>query len=213
MSTVKARPDRQELTGLSDEQLAELVVQGNRDAFDEIYERHSKQIYNFVKKQVQSQEAAEDITQDVFLRLFRAAAHFDRTRQLSSYLYKIAVNEVRRYYHRLSRQQVSSLNEPVRSHEDSRERGDIVAAATTTKSDTGQGDLTTGYLQGLINRLPPEQKEVVLLKVYRELTFEEIAWIVNAPLSTVLSRMRYAIQKLRRWMEEQGIEEDELRRD
>jgi len=213
MSTVKASPDRKELARLTDEQLVELVAQGDRDAFDEVYERYSKQLYNFVKKQVQNQEASEDITQEVFLRLFRSATRFDPSRQLSSYLYKIAVNEVRRYYQKLAGKPVSSLNEPVGDGNDGRERGDVLAAETSAAEPAAQDRLTTGYLQGLIDRLPREQKEVVLLKVYRERTFEEIAEIVDAPLSTVLSRMRYAIQKLRRWMEEQGINEDELRKD
>jgi len=211
MSTVKAGPDGQQLLQLDDEQLITLVARGNRDAFDEVYRRFSKQIYNFVKKQVQDREAAEDITQEVFLRLYRAAAHFDPARQLSSYLYKIAVNETRRHFQKLAGTQVLSLNEPIGSDDANRERADAVADASVA-DEAAEGRLTTGYLRGLIDRLPHEQREVVLLKVYSERTFEEIARIVDAPLSTVLSRMRYAIQKLRRWMEEQGIEEDELRK-
>jgi len=211
MPTVRASQEGRELPRLTDEQLMGLVAQGNRNAFDNVYERYSNQIYNFIKKQVQDQDAAEDIAQETFTRLFKSARSFNPERRLSSYVYKIAVNETRRYYQKLSTAQVLSLNEPVSRDEDSREKGDTIA--DTSAEEMAQSGLTTGYLQGLIDRLPPEQKMVMLLKVYQDLTFEQIAQIMDKPLSTVLSRMRYAVQKLRRWMEEQGVKEDELRRD
>ena len=174
----------------------EFAAQGEQSAFDQLYERYHMRIFNFIKKQVRDQQSAEDLTQDVFLRLFKSLASFDPERKLSSYLYKIAVNEVRRFYQKAAGHQAFSLNEPVLDGEGPEEE---VSERLTRKS-----------LRVLIDRLPPEQKMVVLLKVYNELTFEEIAQVMDRPLSTVLSRMRYALQKLRRWMDQEGITADEL---
>ncbi len=194
-------------TEATDEELYEQVAEGNKEAFDELFERYQNQIYNFIKKQVKSQQAAEDITQEVFLRLFRAAKNFDPTKQFSSYLYKIAVNEVRRYYQREMAQQAYSLNEPMADTEDGRERGDLIPADQVGPEEGMYDKFNSAHLQALIDKLPPDQKMVVLLKVYQGLTFEEIAHIMDKPLSTVLSRMRYAIQKLQKWMasEEGGV--------
>jgi RNA polymerase sigma-70 factor (ECF subfamily) len=167
-------------------------------------------IYNFIKKQVREQQTTEDLTQEVFLRLFKSLSSFDPERQLSSYLYKIAVNEIRRYYQKAATQQTFSLNEPVAEGEDARERAELMPSADEGPEDKVSEKMTRRTLRTLIDRLPPEQKMVVLLKVYNELTFEEIAAVVDRPLSTVLSRMRYALQKLRRWMDQEGISANEL---
>ncbi len=186
--------------GVTDEELYLLVGKGERKSFDILFERFQSQIYNFVKKQVRDQETAEDITQEVFLRLFKAAKNFDPSKKFSSYLYKIAVNEIRRHYQRIAGEQAYSLNEPLTDYDDTRERGEIVADENASPEEGLYRRLNSAYLQSLIDKLPPEQRMVVLLKVYQGLTFEEIARIMDKPLSTVLSRMRYAVQKLRKWM-------------
>jgi len=194
----------------SDEELMELAAQGEQSAFDQLYERYHMRIYNFIKKQVRDQQSTEDVTQEVFLRLFKSLASFDPERKLSSYLYKIAVNEIRRFYQKAATQQAFSLNEPVLDGEDARERAELLASEGEGPEGEVSERMTRKSLRVLIDRLPPEQKMVVLLKVYNELTFEEIAQVMDRPLSTVLSRMRYALQKLRRWMDEEGITADEL---
>lgn len=194
----------------SDEELMEFAAQGEQGAFDQLYERYHMRIYNFIKKQVGNQQSAEDLTQDVFLRLFKSLKSFDPERKLSSYLYTIAVNEIRRFYQKAAGQQAFSLNEPVSDGEDARERAELLASDGEGPEEITSERLTRKSLRVLIDRLPPEQKMVVLLKVYNELTFEEIAQVMNRPLSTVLSRMRYALQKLRRWMDEEGITANEL---
>ncbi len=194
----------------SDEELMQLVAKGDRKAFDKVYDRYHRQIYNFIKKQVVQRAAAEDIMQEVFVRLFRSARRFDPDKQLSSYLYKIAVNEVRRHYQKASISQGFSLNEPLSGEDDTRERIDLMPDERQMPDVQVREEFARRTLRQLIDRLPPEQKMVVLLKVYDEMTFEEIAQIMDRPLSTVLSRMRYALQKLRRWMDDEGITQDEL---
>jgi RNA polymerase sigma factor (sigma-70 family) len=199
-----------ELPVQTGEELMQLVAAGDRKAFDEVYDRYHRQMYNFIKKQVVQRAAAEDITQEVFVRLFKAARRFDPDKQLTSYLYKIAVNEIRRHYQKASSTQAFSLNEPLAAEDDGRERIDLMSDERQMPEAQVQEEFARRTLRQLIDRLPPEQKMVVLLKVYDELTFEEIAQIMDRPLSTVLSRMRYALQKLRRWMDDEGITQNEL---
>lgn len=194
---------------VSDEELMTLAAGGREAAFNDLFERYQGRIYNFIKKQVVSEDAAEDITQEVFLRLYKSIKSYDPTRQFSSYLYKIAVNEIRRYYQKLASAQAYSLNDPVLDAEDGRERGDILPGDTGPELKVSS-DLTGEVVRKLIDRLPAEQKMVILLKVYEQLTFEEIAKVMDRPLSTVLSRMRYALQKLSKWISEEGNGYDEL---
>jgi DNA-directed RNA polymerase specialized sigma24 family protein len=86
----------------SDEDLMVLAANGQQTAFNKLFERYQVRIYNFIKKQVVAQDAAEDVTQEVFFRLYKSIKSYDPSRQFSSYLYKIAVNEIRRFYQKLA---------------------------------------------------------------------------------------------------------------
>lgn len=188
----------------TDEVLLVKIAQKDEAAFNTIFDRYSRQIYNFINKQVAERESVEDLVQEVFLRVFKSAKNFDPEKKFSSWIYKIALNEVKRHWKRTSSRQTFSLNTPLGDEGGDSERQDLIKDQRITPDTSAEKDLFSKNLKSLIDRLPEKQKTVVLLKVYNELTFEEIAEICECPLSTVLSRMRYAVSKLRRWL---GIEE------
>jgi RNA polymerase sigma-70 factor, ECF subfamily len=191
--------------GPPDEQLLSRIAAGDAGAFNAIFDRYHRQIFNFISKQVGERESVEDLAQEVFLRVYKSAKNFDATKKFSSWIYKIALNEVKRHWKRSSTRQTYSLNAPFSDDSGDSERADFIEDQRTPPEETAQTELFTRDLRTLIDRLPEKQKTVVLLKVYQELTFEEISEICGCPLSTVLSRMRYAVNKLRRWL---GLEED-----
>ena len=190
----------------TDEELVGRLAAGDSAAFNVIFDRYHKPIYNFIKKQVAERESVEDLAQEVFMRVFKSAKNFDVTKKFSSWVYKIALNEVKRHWKRTGSRQTFSLNVPVGDEGGDSERGDFLEDQRIAPEASTEQKLFSRDLKTLIDRLPEKQKTVVLLKVYNELTFEEIAEICECPLSTVLSRMRYAVSKLRRWL---GIEEGE----
>lgn len=188
----------------SNEYIVSQIAAGDAKAFDIIFDRFHRQIYNFISKQVQDQQSVEDLVQEVFLRVFKSAKNFDVEKKFSSWIYKIALNEVKRYWKRTISKPTFSLNTPLGAESGDSERQDFIEDLRLTPVTSTEKDLFTKNLKTLIDRLPEKQKTVVLLKVYQELTFEEIAEICECPLSTVLSRMRYAVSKLRNWL---GISE------
>lgn len=190
----------------TDEELVGRLAAGDSAAFNVIFDRYHKPIFNFIKKQVAERESVEDLAQEVFMRVFKSAKNFDVEKKFSSWIYKIALNEVKRHWKRTGSRQTFSLNVPVGDEGGDSERGDFLEDQRIAPEASTEQKLFSRDLKTLIDRLPEKQKTVVLLKVYNELTFEEIAEICECPLSTVLSRMRYAVSKLRRWL---GIEEGE----
>jgi RNA polymerase sigma-70 factor (ECF subfamily) len=193
--------------GPTDEELVGQLAAGDKQAFNEVFERYHRQIYNFINKQVNDRESVEDLAQEVFMRVFKSARNFDVEKKFTSWLYKIALNEVKRHWKRTGARQTFSLNTPVGQDSGDAERGEFIEDHRVVPAQEAESDLFSRNLRQLIDRLPEKQRTVVLLKVYQELTFEEIAEICDCPLSTVLSRMRYAINKLRRWM---GVEEGDV---
>lgn len=191
---------------LTDEELVGQLAAGDKAAFNEVFDRYHRQIFNFINKQVNERESVEDLTQEVFMRVYKSAGNFDVSKKFTSWLYKIALNEIKRHWKRTGARQTFSLNTPVGRNAGDAERGEFIEDHRVAPAAEAESDLFSRNLRQLIDRLPEKQRTVVLLKVYQELTFEEIAEICDCPLSTVLSRMRYAVNKLRRWM---GAEESE----
>lgn len=188
----------------TDEELMREIAAGDFGAFDTLFGRYHQQIYNFVRKQINSPQSAEDLVQEVFLRVFRSAKGFDPEKKFSSWMYRIALNEIKRHWKRSTARQAYSLNAPIGDGSADAERQDLIEDQHPGPAEVFETESFSGELRTLIDRLPEKQKTVVLLKVYQELTFEQIAEICECPLSTVLSRMRYAVSKLRRWL---GLEE------
>lgn len=189
-----------------DELLMQITAQGNLSAFDQVFDRYYKPIYNFVRKNLFFDDIdCDDVTQEIFVRVFKSAKNFDTTKKLSSWIYQIAINEVRRYYKSSLRRRVYSLNDPIQENEDSIEKSETIVANNINPEADSLYSLRKNILAKAIDKLPDKQKMVVMLKVYQELTFEEISQILNCPLSTVLSRMRYAVRKLRTELEEDNF--------
>ncbi len=189
----------------SDEELVVRLAAGDAGAFDQVFDRYHKQIYNFIRKQVSERENIEDLVQEVFLRVFKSAKNFDPEKKFSSWVYKIALNEVKRHWKKSAAKQTYSLNTPVGDEGSDSERQDFIEDLRELPENVLERENFSETLKVLIDRLPDKQRTVVILKIYHELTFEEISEICECPLSTVLSRMRYAVNKLRRWL---GVDED-----
>ena len=176
------------------------VASQDMRSFNVVFNRYYKQIFNFIKKNVHDFKEAEDITQEVFLRIYKSAARFDPERKFSSWIYKIAFNEIKRHFSKAAGKRTSSINEPLDEGGGGAERGDLLEFSGLGPEASTEAAKQTQQIKKLIETLPEKQRTVVILKVYQELTFEEIAQILDCPLSTVLSRMRYAVKKLHNMM-------------
>ncbi len=194
------------LEQLTSEEIVGRIAAGDAKAFDVLFDRFHRQIYHFIAKQVADRHVVEDIMQEVFLRVFKSAKNFDVEKKFSSWVYMIALNEVKRHWKRSQSRKAFSLNTPLGSEGGDSEHQDFIEDVRATPVSKTEQDMFSKDLKELIDRLPEKQKTVVLLKVYQELTFEEIAEICECPLSTVLSRMRYAVSKLRRWLDVEEAE-------
>lgn len=192
---------------LTDEELMSGVANADVKSFNVLFNRYYKQIFNFIKKNVHDYTSSEDITQEVFMRIYKSAARFDPERKFSSWIYKIAFNEVKRYYTKSAARKTSSINEPLDASSGSTERSDLLEHTGLGPELTTESEKRVQQIKILIETLPEKQRTVVILKVYQELTFEEISQVLDCPLSTVLSRMRYAVKKMQRALD--GEDSDE----
>jgi RNA polymerase sigma-70 factor (ECF subfamily) len=175
----------------SDAELLERMASGDREALALIFRRHHGTVYRFSRQMLGSKEAAEDVTQDVFMALTKSARRFNpAVGSLSTYLYGIARNMVLQHYkRRRSRIEVDI---------DTLGREDDAALAATAADPTESISRTqlTQHLRLAILRLPVHYREIVVLCELNGLSYEEAAAVAGCPVGTVRSRLSRARQML-----------------
>jgi RNA polymerase sigma-70 factor (ECF subfamily) len=186
----------------TDEMLMVRYQRGERKAFVELVRRHNKPIYNFVLRQLRTPSVAEDLTQDVFMRLVQNAAEFKHEARFSTWLYTIARNLCIDQLRKLSHRRHASLDQPQRDGaepSDSRPLGETVAD-TNAQASAERGALSSEVRSSIVkavDSLPDDQREVFLLREVANLPFRDIAEITGVGENTVKSRMRYALDRLK----------------
>jgi RNA polymerase sigma-70 factor (ECF subfamily) len=160
---------------------ADLILKtrkGDVEAYNLLISRWEKRVFNYLLRIVANREDAFDLSQDVFLKAYQNIRKLEDTSRFGPWLYRIAHNEAYSMF-RKRKPEVpeSELPERATGHAFPMEMSLAVTAA--------------------LDRLSPDQKETVLLKVYQGFKFEEIAEIVSAPVSTVKSRLYTALDLLK----------------
>jgi RNA polymerase sigma-70 factor (ECF subfamily) len=186
----------------ADEALMLRFQGGDRASFALLVKRHKTPIYNFILRQVRAAPAAEDLTQDVFVKIVQKAAEFKHEARFTTWAYAIARNVCIDHLRKMSLRRHPSLD-----HSDSGEgptlgerTADLRPTATVDRSAIG-AELGVRITRA-VEELPAEQREVFLLREVGHVPFKDIAQITGVPENTVKSRMRYALERLQQALEE-----------
>jgi RNA polymerase sigma-70 factor (ECF subfamily) len=186
----------------SDEALMLRFQSGDRAAFGILVRRHKTAIYNFILRQVRTPPSAEDLAQDVFVKIVQNAADFKHEARFTTWAYAIARNVCIDHLRKMSLRRHPSLD-----HSDSGEgptlgerTADSRPGASVDRSAIG-AELAVRITRA-VEELPPEQREVFLLREIGHVPFKDIAEMTNVPENTVKSRMRYALERLQEALEE-----------
>ncbi|HYP97750.1 MAG TPA: RNA polymerase sigma factor [Polyangiaceae bacterium] len=183
----------------TDEILMVRYQRGERKAFVELVRRHNRPIYNFVLRQLRVPSVAEEVTQDVFMRLVQNAAEFKHEARFLTWLYTIARNLCIDQLRKLSHRRHASLDQPQVEQSDAPLLGDTVAD-TNPQASAERNALSSEVRSSIVkavDSLPDDQREVFLLREVANLPFRDIAEITGVGENTVKSRMRYALDRLK----------------
>ena len=191
-----------QLRELADEQLVSLYQEGNNSAFDTLLKRYQQKVFSYLLYSVKSQELAEDLFQDVFMKMVVRIKNgqYAENGKFSSWMMRIVHNHLIDYYRTTPTALVISNDE---SEVDLFNNADIAVNENREKEMIDQQTLRE--IKELIALLPDPQREVLLMRVKDELSFKEIADKTNCSINTALGRMRYAILNLRHMAYERGI--------
>jgi RNA polymerase sigma-70 factor (ECF subfamily) len=189
-------------TEQSDERLMQRYRGGDVGAFEELMHRHRATVHHFLLRLVGDAARAEDLAQDTWLRIVAAAPRWERRARFTTWALSIARNaaldEARRAAHRATE-----------SLDGARAGGfsllEAVAGDELAPDRAAESRLLRPKLEAALAALPIEQREVFVLREYAGVPFAEIAEITGAPVPTVKSRMRYALEALRGKLARMGV--------
>src|SRR5215204_1975673 len=189
------------VTNPIDSDLVAAAREGSHEAFDAIVERHRRHVYQLCYRFVGNHEDASDLTQDVFIRAYRALRSFKGDAALSTWLYRIAVN--------VSLNKVGAKTprpEPLDAL--LRANDGRIASADESASDAVLREERAARVRAAIARLPKKQRATLILRVYHELPHEQIAGILGSSVGAVKANFFHALNNLRKLMLEAGTTDD-----
>lgn len=191
---------------VADEVLMLRFQRGDIGAFSQLVQRHKTPLFNFILRHVRLTSAAEDLLQDVFLKVVQNSNEFKHEARFTTWVYTIARNLCIDHFRKMSHRNHDSLDQPRSSErmplgdraQNHHIDGNVERSALTRE--------LRDQIVAAVENLPEDQREVFLLREVANLPFKEIALITDTPENTVKSRMRYALERLQSAL--QAYEED-----
>ncbi len=189
-----------QLQPLNDQQLIVHYLGGDERAFEELLNRHKERIYTQIYLFVKDTALAEDIFQDVFIKIIDTLrkGKYNHEGKFVQWAMRIAYNMCVDHFRRNKRRPTVAPTESFDIFEVLHMTDDD-AETNIIKSETHQ------KIRQLVDQLPPEQREVVVLRHYADMSFKEIAKLTRVSINTALGRMRYALINIRKMVEEKQI--------
>ena len=189
----------------TDEELVARSVSGDTDSFNQLVVRWERPIYALAYRVLGREEDARDVCQEAFLRAFRGLKGFRGQAKFSSWLYRITFNLCRDWMRRERRVALMQAPEGV---------DPLEPAVADTTAESSEDLVIRRDLGRTVSKammvLSVEQRTVIILKEYHGLTFQEIADLVDCPLSTVKTRLYQGLSVLRRHLELSGMQSAQL---
>jgi RNA polymerase sigma-70 factor (ECF subfamily) len=193
---------------LTDEELVSRAKAGDLDCFNQLVARWERPIYALAYRTLGREEDARDVVQEAFLRAYRGLRGFKGEAKFSSWLYRITLNLCRDWSRRERRApivQVPEGTDPMDLVDEHVQQSESVEELVARR------EMSAAVARAMAE-LPEEQRTAILLKEYHGLTFQEIAGMLDCPLSTVKTRLYQGLSVLRRRLERRQAEEASLRR-
>jgi RNA polymerase sigma-70 factor (ECF subfamily) len=189
------------VTNLTDEQLVEMAITENPEAFGVIVSRWERKIFALCYGMLSREDEARDAAQETFIAAYRNLKNFRGDAKVSSWLHRIAVNQCLTTKRRTKTRSESFLDD-----EENAEDRFFVAPARLQPSKTTEQSERLQMVRQAVSSLPVELRQIIVMKEFEEMTFQQISETLDLPLSTVKSRLYTALKQLRMKLERVPLE-------
>jgi RNA polymerase sigma-70 factor (ECF subfamily) len=183
---------------------------GDARAFESLVRRHRTPVFNFILRYTGTRSRAEDVLQETWLKVVRSAREYEPKAKFTTWLYTIARNLCVDSARKESYRQATSLEAPSPGSDgdEGRPLGEGLPDVGASPERGAHNARVRPLLERALDSLPEEQREVFVLREYSGIPFKDIAEVTGVSENTVKSRMRYALEGLRRRLGELGVDGD-----
>ena len=184
--------------------LVSAYIQGAESALESLIEKHKHRVYNFINSKVNDRDIAEDLFQDTFIKVIKTLKNnqYNEEGKFLPWIMRIAHNLVIDYFRKSNRI-------PTVKNTDEFDIFQFLDDGAANAEKVLVQDQVTKDLQRLVQELPEDQKEVLVMRHFAGLSFKEIAEETGVSINTALGRMRYALMNLRKELEQNNIAYDQ----
>ena len=189
------------LSKLSDQELVSLYLEGNHKSFETLITKHKQKIYAFILSKIKNRDLAEDVFQDTFIKVINSLqkGKYNEEGKFLPWVMRIAHNLVIDHFRKSNKMRTIAPR-------DDFDIFDVIHdESKNIEEDLVNGQIHTD-LRKLIEYLPEDQKEVLKMRYYSELSFKEISESTGVSINTALGRMRYALINLRKLINKNQID-------
>jgi RNA polymerase sigma factor (sigma-70 family) len=190
---------------LNDNELVQLYIDGNEESLAVLLTRHKRKIFSSIVIVVKDQQLAEDIFQDTFFKVIQTLkrGQYNEEGKFLPWVIRIARNLIIDHFRRIKKMPPM----PVYINEEGEEVSVFNTLPAKDENVTGKELVVfRKNIRNLIANLPGDQREVVLMRIYYDMSFKEISDFTGVSINTALGRMRYALINLKKMIEEKNIE-------
>jgi RNA polymerase sigma-70 factor (ECF subfamily) len=186
---------------ISDYELITRFIKGEQSCFEQLIHRHKNKVFAYISLYIRDKALVEDIFQDTFLKVIQSvkAGRYSDNGKFLSWVMRIAHNLIIDHFRRLK--QVNTIS-------NDNYESDLFNSKSLAEDNVEDNMIKKQIhkdVRNIINNLPDDQREVIILRHYSGLSFKEIAEITDVSINTALGRMRYALINMRKIMEENKI--------
>ena len=183
------------LNAATDEMLVDMYIKGNDIAFDVLMKRYESKFYSYIYYSVKNQELAEDLFQDVFVKIVvrLRSGQYQESGKFYSWVMRVAHNLIIDHFRKTNDDKVVSNDEGEQDL-----FNDPSLAVNENREQEMIKEQMISDIKVLITKLPESQRQVLLMRYYEDMSFKEIAQKTNCSINTALGRMRYALLNLKK---------------
>lgn len=191
---------------LSDNELVKLYMNGNEESLSVLVKRHKRRIFSYVYLITRNKALTEDVFQETFFKVIQTLKkqQYNEEGKFLPWVLRIAKNLIIDHFRKAKKMHTISII----TNEEGEEVSifDIIPEQGEPQKDIDENRLFKQTIRSVVSDLPQDQREVVIMRTYYDMSFKEIAEITNVSINTSLGRMRYALINLKKMLEEKNVE-------
>jgi RNA polymerase sigma-70 factor (ECF subfamily) len=188
----------------NDQELVKSYVGGNELALQFLLEKHQSQIFHYILSKIKNRDLSNDIFQDTFIKVIRTlkSGNYNEEGKFLPWVMRIAHNLVIDHFRRESK--VRFVSESSSSSDEFNVFSLIKDDGLNIEQQMSKNELEA-QVANFIDYLPENQKDILVMRIYQDMSFKEIAELKDISINTALGRMRYAVMNIRKLMEKNGV--------